>query len=53
MPKTNKDLAVKINPELYFQIKEMAIVEGKKINFLINRALSNYLKIRSNKKTKR
>ena len=38
-----KELAVKINPELYFALKELSITEGTKIKFLLNKAVKNYL----------
>ena len=39
-----KELAVKINPELYFSLRELSIIEGTKIKFLLDKAVKNYLK---------
>lgn len=39
-----KTKAVRISSELYFQIKELAIIEGREIRFLVNKAIENFLK---------
>ena len=38
-------LAVKISKSLYKDIVKLADMEGKKINYLMDRAVSNFLKI--------
>ena len=41
-----KELAVKINPELYFSLRDLSIMEGTKIKYLLDKAIRNYLKAR-------
>jgi len=41
-----KELAVKINPELYFTLRELSITEGTKIKWLLDKAVRNYLRAR-------
>ena len=42
-----KELAVKINPELYFKLKELSVLEGTKIKYLIDKAVRSYLRRRN------
>ena len=41
-----KELAVKVNPSLYFALKELSIKEGTKIKWLLDKAIKNYLQAR-------
>jgi len=36
--------SIKINPELYFILRELSITEGKKVKFLLDKAVRNYLR---------
>ena len=38
------DKEIKINPQLYFILKELSIREGTKIKWLLDKAIRNYLK---------
>jgi predicted transcriptional regulator len=40
------DKSVKISSELYFLLKELAILEHRKIGYLMNKAVENYLKLK-------
>ncbi len=40
----NEGLAVKINPDLYAKLRDLSIQEGKKIKYLLDKSVENYLR---------
>ena len=47
----DKRLSVKIDKELYKKICQLSLIEGKKIGFLIDKAIMNYLKSKQGRRT--